>query len=186
MRIPTPRTVERGGGKSPRHSLLVHERRHRWHGVGCVAELGVAGSGRRRADCHVGAGARNPRRVDCSAMMPRKRFTATFVSRCAVRARPSWNSQVAISIWHPRESRRLEAAAPWRDAVLWGRPPYGEPVSVLPRKFAALSRSRRACCRDSLRLPRDLDRRRIGCCSTAFSSCLGAIIRCRTCTSASG
>ena len=28
----------------------------------------------------------------------------------------------------PGESRRLEIAAPWRDAVLWGRPPYGEPV----------------------------------------------------------
>ena len=28
----------------------------------------------------------------------------------------------------PGESRRLETAAPWRDAVLWGRPPYGEPV----------------------------------------------------------
>ena len=28
----------------------------------------------------------------------------------------------------PGESRRLETAAPWHDAVLWGRPPYGEPV----------------------------------------------------------
>ena len=28
----------------------------------------------------------------------------------------------------PGESRRLETAAPWGDAVLWGRPPYGEPV----------------------------------------------------------
>ena len=28
----------------------------------------------------------------------------------------------------PGESRRLETAAPWRDAVLWGRPRYGEPV----------------------------------------------------------
>ena len=28
----------------------------------------------------------------------------------------------------PGESRRLETTAPWRDAVLWGRPPYGEPV----------------------------------------------------------
>ena len=28
----------------------------------------------------------------------------------------------------PGESRRLETSAPWRDAVLWGRPPYGEPV----------------------------------------------------------
>ena len=28
----------------------------------------------------------------------------------------------------PGEHRRLEVAAPWRDAVLWGRPPYGEPV----------------------------------------------------------
>ena len=28
----------------------------------------------------------------------------------------------------PGESRRLETAVPWGDAVLWGRPPYGEPV----------------------------------------------------------
>ena len=26
----------------------------------------------------------------------------------------------------PGESRRLETATPWGDAVLWGRPPYGE------------------------------------------------------------